>query len=335
MPRGKDIAWIALTLAGVLLAIWWQASRVRPFPAEGDMTRAATVIPGSATPSVDSPKYESVQSADLYLKDDGEGLALEIGGKRRFYPFQVLVWHGAVNDELSGVPVLVSYAPLAGSAGAFDRRVDGAALSFDATNELRNGAPTLLDRETRSVGTGRLGRLSAIVTTWRAWREAHPDSSVLARPESFDRDYTRDPYAEYRAGAAVWYPVDPKDARLPAKERVHGLMLGGEAKAYRAQDMARQLIVQDTVGGAPVLLMYDRELSAARAFDRRLGEEAISFLLDDDRGVLDEQGRSEWDATGLARRGPLKGTRLREIPLEGAYWSYWAATNPGTGLWTP
>lgn len=333
MPKGRDIAWIVLTLVGVALVVSWQASRVRQSPSGAAV--AEVEVPGSATPSIDDPSFEPVNAADLYLKDDGEGLALELGGKRRFYPFQVLVWHGAVNDEMDGVPVLVTYAPLAGTSGAFDRRADGVPLRFDTTDTLRNGASDVLDREAKAVGPDRLARLPSVVTTWRAWRTAHPDGAVLARPAAFDRDYTHDPYAEYRTGAAVWYPVEPKDARLAAKERVVGARDGTAATAYRMVDVARQLFVQDAVGTLPLLLMYDRELDAVRAFDRRVGAGELSFVLDDDHGVVDEAGRSVWDARGVARRGPMKGRSLREVPIMPAYWFHWAATNPNTNLWQP
>ncbi|MGI0036446.1 MAG: DUF3179 domain-containing (seleno)protein, partial [Nitrososphaera sp.] len=58
-------------------------------------------------PSIDHPKFVSVQEAKL--QDSDLVLGLEIGGDVRAYPLQILVWHEIVNDNVGGVPVAVTY----------------------------------------------------------------------------------------------------------------------------------------------------------------------------------------------------------------------------------
>ncbi|TAK03694.1 DUF3179 domain-containing protein [Patescibacteria group bacterium] len=334
MPKGKDIGWWSALLLGAFLVAFWQyrAARV-PGDAPAAAMHPSVTVPGSATTSIDDPEYESVVSADQYLKDDGEGLALDLDGKRRFYPFQVLVWHGAVNDP--ALPVLVTYSPLAGTSGVFDPRVDGAVKAFDVTDMLRDSSPIILDRESHAAEAEGQPRIPTAVMTWKAWRTAFPDGLVLARPGGTDHDYTRDPFLEYRKTAALWYPVEPKDPRLPMKERVVGIASAGTAKAFRTSDVGRLLIIEDEVGGLPVLILFDKTRETITAFDRRVLDATLTFTLDDDRGIVDAQSDSVWSARGIATRGSSKGTHLAPIALQPAYWFYWAATHPGTDLWQP
>ncbi|NBC96037.1 MAG: DUF3179 domain-containing protein [Deinococcus-Thermus bacterium] len=46
-----------------------------------------------------------------------------LGGERRIYPLQILMWHEIANDTLNGVPVAVTFCPLCNSALVLDRRV--------------------------------------------------------------------------------------------------------------------------------------------------------------------------------------------------------------------
>ena len=36
-------------------------------------------------------------------------IVLEIDGEAKAYPLRILIWHEIVNDELAGVPVVVTY----------------------------------------------------------------------------------------------------------------------------------------------------------------------------------------------------------------------------------
>ncbi|MBI1869420.1 DUF3179 domain-containing protein, partial [Candidatus Gottesmanbacteria bacterium] len=53
--------------------------------------------PKDGIPSIDQPKFVSIQDAN-FLKDSEPGLAIDMDGVSRFYPFQILVWHEIVND---------------------------------------------------------------------------------------------------------------------------------------------------------------------------------------------------------------------------------------------
>jgi len=79
--------------------------------------------PKDGIPSIDNPKFISVAEASKVLNDSEPGIALDINGTARFYPFQILVWHEIVNDTINGQRVLVTYCPLCLSGIVFDPSV--------------------------------------------------------------------------------------------------------------------------------------------------------------------------------------------------------------------
>ena len=68
--------------------------------------------PQDGIPSIDNPKFQSVQEAGKILGDSELVLGLNINGDIRANPLQILVWHEIVNDVVGGKPVAVTYCPL-------------------------------------------------------------------------------------------------------------------------------------------------------------------------------------------------------------------------------
>ena len=57
------------------------------------------IVVADGIPSIDNPKFISVQDADRILEDSELGLGLNIDGDVRAYPLQIMVWHEIVNDK--------------------------------------------------------------------------------------------------------------------------------------------------------------------------------------------------------------------------------------------
>jgi len=65
--------------------------------------------PKDGIPSIDNPKFISVEDADKWIDDDEFGLAIIHKGVKRFYSFQVLVWHEIVNDNTLSCFKIIKY----------------------------------------------------------------------------------------------------------------------------------------------------------------------------------------------------------------------------------
>src|SRR3989338_1654688 len=184
-----------------------------------------------AIPALFEPTFESVLAADQYLADEGKGISLSLNGRERFYSFQILVWHEIVNDAFGTKAVVVTHDPLTAASAVYERSsVQTFAWSGDVWNnnlvmEEREGQTLWLQISGQSLADAgkQLVRLPAEVMSWKAWKRAHGKGEVLSRTTGFERDYTRNPYAEYAKSPAIWFPLPNADERLHLKEPVLGL----------------------------------------------------------------------------------------------------------------
>lgn len=164
--------------------------------------------PKDGIPALDAPAFLPA-AAETALDDREPVLTLELGGEVRAYPIRYLMWHEIANDTVAGVPVAVTFCPLCNTAMVFDRRLNGATLSFGVSGKLRASDMVMYDRETESwwqqalgqgiVGTysgAQLTQIPAVMESWAQFRTRHPDGLVMAQPE-YRRQYGANPYAGY------------------------------------------------------------------------------------------------------------------------------------------
>ncbi len=200
--------------------------------------------PPDGIPSIDNPKFVSVNEADAWLEDDDIVVVFIRGDTVRFYPFQILVWHEIVNDTVEGYPVLITYCPLCGSAIAYERTIDGKPVEFGTSGKLYNSNLVMYDRKTNTYWTQIGGRaiigdlvgaelvpVSINTVLWGNWRDLYPDAEVLSRDTGFFRSYGRDPYGGYYSQDYLMFPVENLDKRIHSKTVIYGIEVNGVHKA--------------------------------------------------------------------------------------------------------
>jgi hypothetical protein len=148
-------------------------------------------------------------------------------------------------------------------------------------------------------------------------------------------------------GAAVAAPESPAPVALnappcvrvpearaeePADEEL-GVGRAGEYCAYPLRMMAYHRIVNDHLGGPPILVSYDPDSGAGRVFDPVLEGRAYTFdVAPPQRGLpalKDRETGSMWSAlTGEALMGPLAGKRMALIPSLILTWEHWKSLHP-------
>lgn len=261
--------------------------------------------PKDGIPALTDPAVVSAADAS-YLRADDRVLGVAIGGQVRAYPIRILNWHEVVNDQLGGVPIVVTYCPLCGTGMVFRGEREGRRALFGVSGLLYNSDVLLYDRDTESLWsqlkmeavTGpRLGEqlewLPVEVTTWQTWRAAHPQTEALSLDTGYHRDYDRDPYAGYAAGLRLMFPVEREDRRLPTKTWIAGILANGRPKAYPLDRLPLDRVLEDVVNGQTLRLAYDAASRALRVTD------------------ADE----------------------RPVPVVQAYWFAWSAFYPDTLLY--
>lgn len=238
--------------------------------------------PKDGIPSIDDPKFISVSSANKFLNDDEPGIALDIGGTQRFYPFQILVWHEIVNDTIGGKRVLVSYCPLCLSGIVFDPLVRDERVEFGTSGKLWNSNLVMYDRKTDSLWSQILGEaivgemtgtklavLPSDILKYGDWKKANPRGDVLSKDTGATRFYGQDPYGDYYTTPGTYFPVNKKDNRLEEKDFVLGIVLNGKAKAYFPEAVKKAGEITDTFEGTTIVARYEKNIDAVRIFEKR------------------------------------------------------------------
>jgi hypothetical protein len=228
--------------------------------------------PRDGIPPIDSPRFETVDSADTWIEGVEPIIILEVNDGVRAYPLQILIWHEIVNDEIDGQPVVVTFCPLCNTALAFARPViDGELLTFGTSGNLRISDLVMWDRQTESwwqqfngeaiVGdlTGtKLEFLPSAIISWADFKSKHPDGQVLSIETGFSRSYGRNPYSGYdNINSYPFAYTGVLNDRLPPMARVLGILLeGGEGSAYSFDLLKENLVLNEILGETPVAIFW-------------------------------------------------------------------------------
>ncbi len=107
---------------------------------------------------------------------------------------------------------------------------------------------------------------------------------------------------------------------IKLREPVVGLEINGDARAYPLQILMWHEIINDTVGGVPIIVTYCPLCNTAIVFERKINGKILDFgttgLLQNSNLVMyDRQSQSWWrQFTGTAVVGSMLGTELKTIP---------------------
>ena len=229
--------------------------------------------PRDAIHSVDSPEFADAETAGRWVAPSNTVIGFEVGEAAHSYPVHLMEYHQIVNDEVGGVPVVISYDPLTGLPAAYRRRVSDRTLEFGVSGLVYQSSFLLYDRQTQSLWLQwsgeaiagpmlgeRLERLRVRQEPFAVWRERHPDTKVLVRPMLKQIDYRYSPYSAYWGSDTIPFPVDTVDPTYHPKELVLGLRAGDQARAYLGSVMLRSGgRVVDDFAGHKVRLAYDTD----------------------------------------------------------------------------
>jgi len=194
----------------------------------------------------------------------------------------------------------------------------------------------LLATAIRGPATGQtLELVPASLSTWGEWREAHPETRVLLPPPGSVTvsgresrvDYADSKYGYEEESQVVGYD-DAAGYRL-----VVGVVHGGEAVAYPFEAVRAAGVVNDRVGGLPVVVTATSGGSLV-AYERAVDGATLRFSVADERHL--RAGGSRWErTTGRAVDGPHEGTRLsRANERSPLFARAWRDFHPGSRIWS-
>ncbi len=228
----------------------------------------------------------------------------------------------------------------------YAREVNGKTLTFGVSGKLIRNSLVMFDRETGTLWShltgealdgpllgNHLRQVLSEQTTWGRWRAEHRQTLMLDVDPS---DVRFDPYQAYY-GAPDPGIVGRKraDDRLPVKEKVIGVRLNGEVKAYSFTALARDRVVNDTVGGVPLVVVFDGLTFSGAVYRSDPGESLLTFVPGPTSlSMRDKETGSTWDGlSGKATTGPDAGMELEQVPITYSFWFGWVDFYPNTGVY--
>ncbi|MGI9644183.1 MAG: DUF3179 domain-containing (seleno)protein [Ilumatobacteraceae bacterium] len=259
------------------------------------------ILPRDFITPIYAPEFVAGDSAGW--PDDADVIGVTLDGEAKAYPLSVLNSSEMVVDELAGVPILVTWCPLCGTALVHRRELDGEPVVFGVQGALWLNAMTWWDHDTGSIWSQPLGEaiagpltgrtvelLPSEFTTWSAWRAGHPDTLALdvdAGPTGFDL-------------ADLFIVVD----------------FGEDVRAYPVSDVRQVGVANDVVAGLEIAVVSDpADPDRWAVFSRRVGGDTIVELEVVGSELRDRVTGTTFDPIrGIGLRGDLADEILDRLP---------------------
>lgn len=190
-------------------------------------------------PALDHPATTEATGGSWY--EDGRVIfGVVLGDEAIALPKHQMEVHEMVHVTLGGRELGIPYCTLCGSAQAYlvdnvpgiDRAVLRTSGLLSRSNKLMYDLTTgsAIDTFTGQALTGSLAeagvsleQISVVASTWGDWKEAHPDTRIVAEDGGIGRTYADDPL-QGRDEAGPIFPVGEVDSRLRTQEKVVGVI---------------------------------------------------------------------------------------------------------------
>ncbi|MFQ5582832.1 MAG: DUF3179 domain-containing protein, partial [Calditrichia bacterium] len=273
-------------------------------------------------PALENPPFIDAASATFW-SDNELVVGLAIGGDAKALPHQILDWHEIAKIEVGGKKIALTYCPLTGSAIAWSRVIDGSITTFGVSGLLYNSNLIPYDRKTDSnwsqmreqcVNGKLMGRFpetyQVLETKWKTWKELYPQTKVLSRatgvysPDRYDiYPYENPSNGDYRTNNNwLLFPVTHTDNRLPAKQRVFGVIVDGQSRVYPVSSMSSVIkAINDTLNNTPIVIVGSSSKNFAVGFQSTVQDTVtltFSAIQNELPVILVDNEGTKWDAFG-------------------------------------
>ncbi|AFH49648.1 Hypothetical protein IALB_1942 [Ignavibacterium album JCM 16511] len=300
-------------------------------------------------PALITPHFAAVSSTS-YLNNDDLVLIIKVGDEVRIYPHSILDWHEIINDEISGTKFAITYCPLTGTGIAWNRVINGKETTFGVSGLLYNSNLIPYDRATNSnwsqmkllsVNGSLLGfvvnTLPLIETSWLTAKQVFPSAKVVTTSTGYSRSYGTYPYGDYKTNhGLLLFPVSPDDSRLPRKERVLGVIVNNETRAYRFKENGLNIdLISDVVGEKSITVINSKSRNFIAAYQNELEDGSavsLSPLQNELSIIMIDKNGNKYNLFGEVIDGPKQGMKLKQVTTMVAYWFAWGAFYPNTSI---
>ena len=237
-------------------------------------------------------------------------VGIRLNGEARAYPVQFIGYHHQVRDVVAGTPVMVTFCTVCRTGRVFSPAIDGVPQTFRLVGMDHFNA-MFEDAETKSwwrqatgeaIAGPRTGKvLSEIPSeqmTLVQWLTLYPTSLIMqADPASRDQYDTN---ADYETGKSRSTLTGTNPESWQDKSWVVGITLNGRSRAYDWNQLVRERVINDELGGEPLVLILAADSASFFAYRRPSVD--TRFTVSGDRLVA---GDRSYDLAGRSDSGAL------------------------------
>jgi hypothetical protein len=266
------------------------------------------------------------------VPEDKLVIGISLNGESKAYPIQFIGYHHQVQDVLGGKPVIVTYCTVCRTGRVFEPLVNGRQEHFRLVGMDHFNA-MFEDESTNSwwrqvngeaiagslKGTN-LPELASTQTSLGKWLLLHPDSKIMQPDPAFTEQYTG--MTKYESGKGKSSLTRTDSLPWLEKSWVVGIRAGKSSKAFDWKRLEKERVVNEKVGGTPIVLVIASDNKSFFAF-KRLPEEIFQL-----RNDTIFTGDASFNLLGKNISGPAKS--LEAINAYQEFWHSWRTFHPGT-----
>lgn len=262
-------------------------------------------------------------------------------GVAKAYPVIYLGYHHKIQDNVNGLPIMVTYCTMCRTGRVFNPVLNGKREAFRLVGARHYNA-IIEDASTKTwwyQATGlaavgpkkgqQLEELPYQQATLSNWLRRYPTSLVLQPDAHYISGYNELKNYDRMQAVDRDSTLVNKDA-LVAKSWVLGVKIDGKAKAYNWRLLVSTHVVNDQFNGANLLVGVEADSLSFHVWNSKIDGAALHFKPYGDNQLADSETSSVWNWDGTCISGPNKGKKLTAVQAYQEYWRSWKHFNPAT-----
>ncbi len=277
----------------------------------------------------DTAKYVSIQEAQKYLNQNEKVMVIEVNGDARAFPHNWIAQPHVAGDIIGGEEITLAYCSLSHLGTAYRPYANDQKLDLKVMLQLENNL-VLFDENTNvpiqqiygrlERSEARLSKYPTQVMSLAAFEHIYPEGRVFFNPvenlwDKIVRGMVLDvTHRQYTEDEPAFPTMKHMDSRLHPKEQIYGVVIGDDTIAYTKGFLERNPIINTTIGGKDVVIVYYAEFDTVAGFSR----------------ILDGQIMT---VTEIDVQGNIAAGKLDRIPVDSeVLWMIWSNFYPDTDL---
>ena len=215
-----------------------------------------------------------IKQKDRIYSDDTEVVGyIDDNGNAICYPvYEMVMPRHILNDTFSDKPLLVSFCAACRSTMIYNPVIDGQRLTFEVLGVHRRNM-VIRDTQTGTVwqqGTGEAmyGKLKGKQlefycyqqTTLTDWIKQNPNTFIAKESDNVRKSFVpKDILMKILKNVTENFIASGKTnlEGLPVREKIWGLQLNGQSKAYPISELKKVTEIADNLGGMDILIKYN------------------------------------------------------------------------------